>query len=137
MHSGASASAVHLDDIAQIAITVSDLERSKDFYQNVLGLRFLFDASTMTFFQCGGIRLALGTSPDLPSSAGTILYFRVADIQAAHDLLVSRGVEFIQKPHLVAKLADRDLWLAFLSDPDKQPIGLMCEMPRSDVPETN
>jgi hypothetical protein len=28
-------------------------------------------------------------------------------------------------------MADHDLWLAFLRDPDNQPIGLMCEMPRS------
>jgi methylmalonyl-CoA/ethylmalonyl-CoA epimerase len=59
MHPDASAPAVHLDEIGQIAVTVSDLARSKDFYQNVLGMRFLFDAGPMSFFQCGKIRFAL------------------------------------------------------------------------------
>jgi methylmalonyl-CoA/ethylmalonyl-CoA epimerase len=115
-------------------VTVSDLARSKDFYQNVLGMRFLFDAGPMSFFQCGKIRFALGTSPELPSSGGTILYFRVADIRQTHDLLDARGVEFMQKPHMVAQMADHDLWMAFLRDPDNQPIGLMCEMPRAAGP---
>jgi len=123
-------SIVHLDDIGQIAVTVSDLARSKDFYQNVLGLQFLFDAGPMSFLQCGKIRFAIGTTDKPVSPGGTILYFRVADIEETHTKLAARGVEFVQKPHLVAKMPDHDLWLAFLSDPDKNPIGLMCEIPR-------
>lgn len=134
MHSDASTPQVHLDDIGQIAITVTDLARSKDFYQNVLGMQFLFDAGPMSFFQCGRIRFAIGTSPNLPGPGGTILYFRVADIQQMHDLLAARGVEFVQKPHMVAQMADHDLWLAFFRDPDRQTIGLMCEMPRVAAP---
>ena len=124
-------SQVHLDEIGQIAVTVTDLARSKDFYQNVLGMQFLFDAGTMCFFQCGKIRFAIGTSDKPVSSAGTILYFRVPDIQAAHTLLAAKGVEFFQKPHLVAKMRDHDLWIAFLADPDKNPVGLMSEVPRA------
>ena len=131
MNPDASTPEIHLNDIGQIAITVTDLARSKDFYQNVLGMQFLFDAGPMSFFQSGKIRFAIGTSPELPGKGGTILYFRVANIQQTHDLLAARGVEFVQKPHLVAQMADHDLWLAFLNDPDKQTIGLMCEMPRS------
>jgi methylmalonyl-CoA/ethylmalonyl-CoA epimerase len=122
---------VHLDEIGQIAVTVSDLARSKNFYQNVLGMKFLFDAGGMSFFQCGAIRFALGTSPNPPSPSGTILYFRVADTHATHALLAAQGVEFIQEPHLVAKMPDHDLWLAFLRDPDANPVGLMCELPHT------
>lgn len=135
MNTIATAPAVHLDDIGQIAITVSDLARSKDFYQNLLGLQFLFDAGPMSFFQCGKIRFAIGTSPHPSGPDGTILYFRVADIQQTHDLLAARGVEFIQKPHLVAPMPDHDLWLAFLHDPDSHTIGLMCEVPRAATPK--
>jgi len=42
---------VHLENIGQIALTVRDLARSKEFYQNILGMKFLFDAGTMAFFQ--------------------------------------------------------------------------------------
>jgi methylmalonyl-CoA/ethylmalonyl-CoA epimerase len=121
---------VHLEEIGQIAVTVSDLARAKDFYQNLLGMHFLFDAGPMSFFQCGKIRFAIGTSDKPVSPGGTILYFRVGDIEAIHASLAAKGVEFIQKPHLVARMPDHDLWLAFLNDPDKNPIGLMGEMPR-------
>lgn len=53
-------SEVHLDSIGQIAITVSDLAKSKQFYRDVLGMTFLFDAGAMAFFQCGAIRLMIG-----------------------------------------------------------------------------
>jgi len=122
---------VHLDEISQIAVTVSDLVRAKDFYQNVLGMQFLFDAGPMSFFQSGKIRFALGTTDKPVTPGGTILYFRVADIEETHARLVSQGVEFIQSPHLVAKMPDHDLWIAFLADPDKNPIGLMCELQRA------
>jgi methylmalonyl-CoA/ethylmalonyl-CoA epimerase len=129
--SSATPTEVHLEEIGQIAVSVNDLARSKDFYQNVLGLKFLFDAGNMSFFQCGAIRFAIGTSTNPPSPAGTILYFRVADIHATHALLAARGVEFIQNPHLVAKMPDHDLWMAFLRDPDANPVGLMCELPQT------
>ncbi len=122
---------VHLDEIGQIAVTVSDLSRSRDFYETILGMKFLFDAGTMAFFQCGKIRFAIGTSPKPAAPGGTILYFRVADIHKTHEHLAAKGVAFVQKPHLVAKMPDHDLWLAFLDDPDKNPIGLMCELPHS------
>ena len=55
------ATAVQLEDIAQIAVTVPNLEQAKTFYRDVLGMKFLFDAGTMAFFQCGTVRLLLGT----------------------------------------------------------------------------
>jgi methylmalonyl-CoA/ethylmalonyl-CoA epimerase len=122
--------AIHLDRIGQIAISVADLARAKDFYQNTLGMRFLFDAGTMTFFQCGEVRFMIGASDKPVSIGGTILYFKVKDIQAAHQRLVERGVAFFSDPHLIAKMPDHDLWMAFFNDPDGYPIGLMCELPR-------
>ncbi len=124
-------SVVHLDEIGQIAVTVSDLASAKNFYQNVLGMRFLFDAGPMSFFQCGNLRFAIGTANQSVSRGGTILYFRVANIEETHARLAAQGVEFLQKPHLAARMPDHDLWLAFLADPDKNPMALMCEMPRA------
>ena len=120
--------AVRLDRIGQIAVTVSDLARAKDFYQNTLGMRHLFDAGAMSFFQCGEIRLLIGASDKPVQAGGTIVYFRVAEIHAACAALEDRGANFTHKPHLVAKMPDHDLWMAFLADPDGNPIGLMCEV---------
>ena len=123
--------AVHLEEIGQIAVTVSDLKRSKEFYRNALGMHFLFDAGPMAFFQCGNIRFAIGTQDKPVSPSGTILYFRVADIHSAHAALAGKGVEFFHKPHQVARMADHDLWLAAFRDPDGNPIELMCEVAHS------
>ena len=123
--------AVHFDRIGQIAITVDDLARAKDFYQNTLGMTFLFDAGKMAFFQCGNVRLMIGTAERPAPRGGTILYFKVDDIQATYTALLAQGVVFTQNPHHVAKMPDHDLWMAFLKDPDDNTIGIMCEVARS------
>lgn len=129
--------AVHLEEIGQIAVTVANLEEAKAFYRDVLGMRFLFDAGTMAFFQCGTVRLLIGASEPgaggKPAAGmdGTILYFRVTDIQAVHAALRGKGVAFVQGPHLVARMKSHDLWLAFLKDPAGNALGLMEERTRN------
>jgi methylmalonyl-CoA/ethylmalonyl-CoA epimerase len=122
---------VHLNEIGQIALTVQDLQRAKDFYQNTLGMQLLFEAGAMAFFQCGGIRLMLGASEKPVSSEGTILYFLVADIHGVHSALKDRGVPFVQEPHLVARMKSHDLWLAFFKDPDGNTLALISEIGRA------
>ena len=124
----ASEISVQLNDIGQIALTVRDLARAKNFYQNTLGMSFLFDAGTMAFFQCGAIRLMIGLSEEAVPIGGTILYFRVADIQKVHDVLKEKGVHFVQPPHLVARMPDHELWIGFLKDPEGNTLGLMSEV---------
>jgi methylmalonyl-CoA/ethylmalonyl-CoA epimerase len=130
-----STQAVHLDQIAQVALTVTNLAEAKAFYQDVLGMQFLFEAGTMVFFQCGPVRLLIGMpEPDKPFSPGsTVVYFRIAEIEPACAALKSQGVAFIQEPHLVARMKSHDLWLAFLKDPAGNPIGLMSEVARDQV----
>lgn len=130
--------AVHLDDIGQIAVTVINLDEAKTFYRDVLGMRFLFDAGTMAFFQCGTVRLLLGAgdSKHTPGN-GTILYFRVSDIEAVCAAIREKGIAFTEEPHLVARMKSHDLWIAFLSDPSGNPLGLMAELPRTGERETN
>jgi len=123
-----SGQTVQLTDIGQIALTVRDLGRAKNFYQNTLGMRFLFDAGTMAFFQCGEIRLMIGLSEESAAIGGTILYFKVPDIQAVHGVLKNQGVTFVQVPHLVARMPDHDLWMAFLKDTEGNTLGLMSEV---------
>ena len=119
---------VQLNEIGQIAITVQDLARAKEFYRDVLGMKFLFDAGTMCFFQCGSVRLMV-TMPEQPVvCGGTILYFRVNDIHETHRALLQKGVKFVDTPHVIARMPDHDLWMTFLKDPDENLLGLMCEM---------
>ena len=123
---------VHLQDVAQIAFTVQNLAEAKVFYQDVLELKFLFDAGTMAFFQCGTVRLMIGEAKNPDASEGTIVYFRVADLKATAHLLESRGTRFVQQPHLVARMKSHDLWMAFLKDPAGNTLGLMSETVRNE-----
>jgi methylmalonyl-CoA/ethylmalonyl-CoA epimerase len=125
------APAVALTRIGQIAIIVKDLERAVAFYRDRLGMRFLFQVPRMAFFDCGGVRLLLGP-PDRPEfdHPASILYYQVDDIEAAHAALVADGVAFEEPPHLVARLADHDLWIGFLRDSEGNPLALMSEVRR-------
>ena len=57
------------------------------------------------------------------------------DIQPVYDHLRAQQVEFVHAPHLVAKMPDHDLWMAFLKDPDGNVLGIMSEVPQPDRPE--
>ncbi len=121
-----------LSQIGQIAIRVRDLERAVEFYRETLGMQFLFKVPTLAFFQCGGIRVMLavpeGPEFDHPSS---IIYFNVDDIETAYDIFVRRGVAFREKPQLVHRAEDHDLWMASFSDVDENTLALMARKPRS------
>jgi predicted enzyme related to lactoylglutathione lyase len=121
---------VELNEIGQIALTAGNLAEAKAFYRDVLGMRFLFDAETMCFFQCGSVRLMIGTSEKLVDPGGTILYFRVPNIREANASLLAKGVAFVQEPHLVARMKSHDLWLAFFKDPAGNTLALMSEEAR-------
>jgi methylmalonyl-CoA/ethylmalonyl-CoA epimerase len=118
-----------LSAIGQISMNARDLARATSFYRDTLGLPFLFAAGQMSFFDCGGIRLMLGVAsgPEY-DHAGSILYFRVADIQATHDTLAGRGVIFRTAPHLVARLPGHELWMAFFDDTEGNTLALMAEV---------
>jgi methylmalonyl-CoA/ethylmalonyl-CoA epimerase len=94
-------------------------------------LKFLFDAGTLCFFQCGNTRIMIATPEKPTPRGGTVLYYNVKDLQATYAALQEKGVVFLQPPHMIARMPDHDLWMAFLADPDDNKIGLMCEMPKA------
>ena len=115
--------------LGQIAMTVHDLDRATAFYRDVLHLPFLFRAPNLVFFDCAGVRVMLGL-PERAESAhpSSILYFSVADIHAAHDALLARGISFTDQPHLIARMPDHELWMAFFTDPEGNTLALMSEV---------
>ncbi|MEX2299960.1 MAG: VOC family protein [Bryobacterales bacterium] len=122
-----------LGPIGQVALTITDRERSVAFYRDKLGMRLLFEAPpNLAFFDCGGIRLMLAPAEKPGERFSSILYFRVDDIGKACEALSARGVKFEHPPSLIAKMAGHDLWMAFLRDPDRNVLGLMCEAPRAE-----
>ena len=118
-----------LSQIGQIAVPVSDIERAILFYRDTLGMRFLFQAPPgLAFFDLSGVRLMLDDPAKAQAGSSSVIYYKVADLQTAFTTLSKRGVQFEAKPHLIAKMPDHDLWMAFFRDPDKNLIALMSEM---------
>jgi catechol 2,3-dioxygenase-like lactoylglutathione lyase family enzyme len=124
-------SALQLGQIGQIAMSVSDLDRSIAFYRDGLGLKFLFRVPNLAFFDCAGIRLMLGLPEANGETFHPVLYFRVDDIQSATAELERRGITFESKPAIIAKMEKHDLWLAAFRDPDRNALVLMSEVPRT------
>ncbi len=121
-----------LRNILQIAINVKDPERAVAFYRDKLGLRLLFQAPpALAFFDCGGVRLMLdrAAAPEF-DHASSILYFRVDDIQAAHQELAGRGVAFRDTPHKIADMPDHELWMTHFYDSEENTHALMAEVRR-------
>ena len=110
--------------IGQIAISVKDIQRAKSFYQEKLGLTHLFSAGDLVFFKSGEVRILL--TLDLQAS-NSILYFNVSDILKAFEDMKSNQVEFLQSPHLVARMGNVETWMAFFKDSEGNTLAIMSE----------
>ncbi len=118
----------HLSAIGQIARSVSDISQSEAWYRDVLGLPHLFTFGKLAFFECNGVRLFLNEDNRQPAN-DSILYFSVDDIQASHEQLSARGVEFISTPHMVHRHDDgSEEWMAFFNDPEGRPLAIMASV---------
>jgi methylmalonyl-CoA/ethylmalonyl-CoA epimerase len=117
-----------LSTIGQIALTVTDIERAIAFYRDALGMKLLFQVPNMGFFDCDGIRLMLSASEKPGEHYGSVIYFKVPDIQQAHATLSQRGAAFEGAPHMIARMPDHELWMAFFRDPDRNLLALMSEV---------
>ena len=120
-----------LGPIGQLALTVPDVPDAVRFYRDALGLPLLFEAPPgLAFFDLGGVRLML-SAPEKGAAASPstgAIYFRVADIRAAHAAIAARGVTFEDEPHLVARMPDHELWMTFMRDPGGNLLALMAEV---------
>jgi len=122
-----------LSTIEQIAVNAQDIERAVGFYRDKLGMKLLFSVPpNLAFFDCDGIRLMLSL-PAKPEfdHPGSIIYFKVDDIQQAYALLTERGVSFEEKPIFVADMGSYDLWLSSFRDSENNLLALMSHVPKS------
>jgi catechol 2,3-dioxygenase-like lactoylglutathione lyase family enzyme len=103
----------------------TDPERARAFYGGVLGLRLVADEKPFALvFDLNGVMLRVTTVQELRPQPFTILGWRVPDIEATVDGLVSAGVEFLRFPGM--NDADpRGIWnspggarIAWFKDPD-------------------
>ena len=110
-------------------ITVADIQRSLDYYENVFGARILSrgdEKGAPGYLQLANIWMIInvggGPTPDKPTvvlsppdpnAISSFMNFRVADIQACYHLWRSRGAEFITEP-----LDKYGEWRCYIRDPD-------------------
>ncbi|HWE48791.1 MAG TPA: VOC family protein [Bryobacteraceae bacterium] len=114
--------------IGQIAITVRDLERAVNWYRDVLGLRFLFSAGHLAFFDCDGVRLMLSRSEPVESVHSSVIYFKTDDIDASSRGLTEKGAALEESPKMIAKMPDHELWMAFFRDSEGNLLAFMSEV---------
>jgi predicted enzyme related to lactoylglutathione lyase len=119
---------VKITSIGQIALTVQDMPRAVAFYRDILGLRYLFEATGMAFFDCNGVRLMLSVADKPDSTYGSIIYYQTDEIETAAAGMQARGVKFEAPPRMIAKMPDHDLWMAFLRDTEGNLLALMSEV---------
>jgi methylmalonyl-CoA/ethylmalonyl-CoA epimerase len=122
--------AISPSHIAQIAVPVRDLGRAKAFYGATLGLAHLFDAPPgLSFFQCGQTRLMLSQPEGPETAASSIIYYNVENARAAQAELAGAGAAFDEDARLIARVGDKDIWLAITRDSEGNLIGIMSEEP--------
>lgn len=113
--------------LGQVARATRDLARTVEWLRDVVGLREIMRFETAAFFDCGGVRLYLSVGDPAGNS---LLYFKVADIQAEVARLRAAGVSIASAPHRIHVHADgTEEWMAFITDPDGGPLGLMTVVP--------
>jgi predicted enzyme related to lactoylglutathione lyase len=121
---------LELGTLKQVLQPVTDLERAVAFYRDTIRLPFIGQFGTLAFFDLDGVRLLLehGNCP-----SGSVLYFDVADVHAAHGELAARGVTFDQEPHFVHRddtgtfgRAGAETWMAFFRDTEGNVLSIAC-----------
>jgi len=112
-----------------VRLRFRDVDRAEAFYRDTLGLRQLYRYGDLTFLDRAGVRLLLEKAGDPENvNHASALYFTCADIALAVGELRQRGVTFTGPPHLIAKMDDHDVWMAFFEDPDGHTLALMQEV---------
>jgi methylmalonyl-CoA/ethylmalonyl-CoA epimerase len=132
MSMSSTAHSIGISRLGQVHIPAQDTERATAFYRDVLGLPLLFTAGNLAFFDCGGVRLMISRPEGMgEQKPGSILYFAVPDISAAHQKMRDAGVKFEADPHKIAEMPTHDLWMTFFRDSEDNLVALMSEVPRA------
>ena len=120
---------INLGQVGQIARGVSDIGQATEWFQKVVGLPLLYTFGDLAFLDCDGVRLFLTELDDGVSAGNSIIYFKVDDINAAYELLKSRGAEFMGEPHMIFRHPDGvEEWMAFFKDMDGSPLAIMSQV---------
>ncbi len=110
-------------------VATCDLDRSRAFYQDVLALSLLEQTDFACVFDAHGTQLRVTAVAQVARPGYTVLGWRVADIAATIDQLVSRGVQLARFEGM--EQDHRGVWttpngdrVAWFTDPDGNVLSL-------------
>lgn len=110
---------------SRILLRPADLDRSRSFYRNVLGLAIYREFGSpadpgVVFFLGQGFLEVSGRSAGPPGSS-VIIWLQVRDVHAEHERLAAAGVRVLRKP-TTEPWELTEMWIA---DPDGVQIVLV------------
>jgi catechol 2,3-dioxygenase-like lactoylglutathione lyase family enzyme len=110
-------------------VPAMDLARARDFYEGMLGLRFVEDVGIAIVLDASGTMLRITSVPELRPAGHTILGWSVHDLTGTVRRLAERGVAFERHDGLAQDMdgiwaapgGDRVAWF---KDPDGNTLSL-------------
>ena len=118
-----------IEAVVGVIIWTDDVDRLSAFYRDTLGLVPRSVHSDSVSFQWGDMRLRIARHSHVEGRSKdpnrVMVNLRVKDIHAAHETLVSRGVEFSRPP----EQEDWRGWIATFEDPDGNTLQLLQQPP--------
>ncbi len=109
---------IQINEIGFTIYAVTNIEKSRAFYEGVLGLKRskeFADSEYWVEYDIGPGTFAIGCSPDWkPSEDGATVSFEVEDFDAAIEHLKSAGIEFKLEPQGFPTCS-----MAVVKDPDR------------------
>ena len=120
-----------LGPLGQVSLRMTDVARAEAFYGGTLGLPHVFTFGDLAFFMAGDVRIYLQRVSEAEFRPGSILYFRVADIDVAFRELQARGVPFTDAPHRIHRdeATGSEEWMAFFRDSEGNALAIMARRP--------
>jgi catechol 2,3-dioxygenase-like lactoylglutathione lyase family enzyme len=119
------------DTKAYSGIAVDDMDKAREFYAGILGLRTSEEYGLMWLHLAGGRDTLVYQQADATPASYTILNFEVDDIDEVVDALVARGVQFERYAHI--EQDDRGIfreegpYIAWFKDPAGNVLSVLQE----------
>lgn len=116
--------ALQLNKIAQIHVRVEDVDRAVNFYEHVLGMKFVARFQGMAFFDCQGVRLYLAPAEQDRFQQTSLIYYSVPDMAEAVKALEENKVAIKQGPLVVHREGDTQMWVALFDDSEGNSVAI-------------
>lgn len=110
-------------------VPIRDSQKSRPFYESVLGLRFVSDDPFALVMESNGIMVRLAKTPNFTPAGFTVMGWEVSNIEEEVAALQKKGVAFEKFPGL--KEEESGIWaapggakVAWFKDPDGNILSL-------------